>query len=66
MAAYDQAVGIMRNMPNIATAIIQKAQENGIKAGMPFEYTRTTPPLDGMPADPHPTRRYRSWHSRTI
>lgn len=37
-AAYDQAVSVMRNMPNIATAIVQKAQENSIKAGMPFEY----------------------------
>jgi len=40
MAAYDQAVGIMRNMANGATAIVQKAQENQIKAGVPFEFTR--------------------------
>jgi len=37
-AAYDQAVGIMRNMSNRASAIIQKAQAAGIKAGIPFEY----------------------------
>ncbi len=40
MAAYDQAVGIMRNMANGASAIVQKAQENNIKAGVPFEFTR--------------------------
>ena len=28
----------MRNMPNIASAIVQKAQASGIKAGIPFEY----------------------------
>jgi len=38
-AAYQQALDNMRNMPNIATAIVQKAQESGIKAGVPFEYT---------------------------
>jgi hypothetical protein len=38
VAAYDQAVGIMRNMPNIATAIVQKARESSVKGGMPFEY----------------------------
>jgi len=37
-AAYDLAVGNMRSMPNIAANIIQKAQEGGIKAGVPFEY----------------------------
>jgi hypothetical protein len=37
-AAYDQAVGIMRNMPNIANAIVQRAQASGIKAAIPFEY----------------------------
>jgi hypothetical protein len=26
-------------MPNVATAIVQKAKENNIKAGVPFEYT---------------------------
>jgi rubrerythrin len=36
--AYDQAVGIMRNIPNIANAIVQRAQASGIKGGMPFEY----------------------------
>lgn len=36
--AFDQAVGIMRNMPNNASAIVQKAQEIGIKGGIPFEY----------------------------
>jgi len=40
MAAYDQAVGIMRNMANTAAAIVQKAEENQIKAGVPFEFTR--------------------------
>ena len=40
MAAYDQAVGIMRNMANTAAAIVQKAEENKIKAGVPFEFTR--------------------------
>ena len=38
-AAYQQALDNMRNMPNIATAIVQKAQESSIKAGVPFEYT---------------------------
>jgi rubrerythrin len=38
VAAYDQAVGIMRNMPNIANAIVQRAQASGIKGGIPFEY----------------------------
>jgi len=38
-AAYQQALGHMRNMENIASAIIQKAKEGGIKAGIPFEYT---------------------------
>lgn len=38
VAAFDQAVGIMRNMPNNASAIVQKAQESGIKGGIPFEY----------------------------
>jgi rubrerythrin len=40
MGAYDQAVGIMRNMANTASAIVQKAEENKIKAGVPFEFTR--------------------------
>lgn len=37
-AAYEQALGIMRNMPNIANAIVQRAKASGIKAGIPFEY----------------------------
>lgn len=36
--SYDQAVGIMRNMPNIASAVVQKAQASGIGGGIPFEY----------------------------
>jgi hypothetical protein len=37
-AAYDQALGIMRNLSNRASSIIQKAQASGIKGGIPFEY----------------------------
>jgi hypothetical protein len=36
--AYDQALGIMRSLPNTASAIIRNAQVNRIKAGIPFEY----------------------------
>jgi rubrerythrin len=36
--AYDQAVGIMRNMSNRANTIIRQAQAAGIKGGIPFEY----------------------------
>jgi hypothetical protein len=36
--AYDQAVGIMQNMANVANTIIQKAQASGTKGGIPFEY----------------------------
>ena len=38
VAAFEEAVGFMRNMPNNASAIVQKAQESGIKGGIPFEY----------------------------
>jgi rubrerythrin len=38
VAAFDEALGFMRNMPNNASAIIQKARESGIKGGIPFEY----------------------------
>jgi hypothetical protein len=38
LAAYDEAIGIMRTIGNTAGLIIQKAQESGIKAGIPFEY----------------------------
>ena len=38
-AVYQQALGNMRNMQNIATAIIRQAKASGIKAGIPFEYT---------------------------
>ena len=37
-AAYVNAVGIMRHMSNRASAIIQNAQANKIKGGVPFEY----------------------------
>src|ERR1700730_10529884 len=37
-AAYVDAVGIMRHMSSRATAIIQNAQANKIKGGVPFEY----------------------------
>jgi len=36
--AFDQALGIMRNMPNDANDIVKKAREIKIKAGIPFEY----------------------------
>ncbi len=38
VAAFNEALGFMRNMPNNASAIVQKAQESGIKGGIPFEY----------------------------
>jgi hypothetical protein len=41
--AYFQALDTMRNMPNVATAIVQKAKENNIKAGVPFEFTGPPP-----------------------
>jgi hypothetical protein len=37
-AAYGEAVGAMRRMPNLASAIIREAEDNGIKGGIPFEY----------------------------
>jgi rubrerythrin len=37
-AAYNQALDIMRSLPNTANAIIQRAQVNRIKDGVPFEY----------------------------
>lgn len=43
IAAYTIAIARMRDMPNIATAIVQSAQTEGVKAGLPFEY--------GGPAD---------------
>jgi hypothetical protein len=41
--AYAQALDTMRTMPNVATAIIQKAKEKNIKAGLPFEFTGPSP-----------------------
>ncbi|MDO8396349.1 MAG: ferritin-like protein [Bradyrhizobium sp.] len=41
--AYSQALDTMRTMPNVATAIIQKAKEKNIKAGVPFEFTGPSP-----------------------
>jgi rubrerythrin len=41
--AYFQALDTMRNMPNVASAIIQKAKEKNIKAGVPFEFTGPSP-----------------------
>lgn len=42
-AAYDRAVGQMRQLPSVASAIVQKAQERGIKGGLPFEYAGSPP-----------------------
>ena len=42
-AAYDQAVSQMRQLPSVASAIVQKAQEGGIKGGLPFEYAGPPP-----------------------
>ncbi|NER97484.1 MAG: hypothetical protein F6J86_27155 [Symploca sp. SIO1B1] len=36
--AYDASIGIMRNMPTKATAIVQAAEGSSIKAGIPFQY----------------------------
>lgn len=38
LADYDEAIGIMRGIGNTASLIVQRAQESGIKAGIPFEY----------------------------
>jgi rubrerythrin len=38
LAAYDNAISIMQSIGNTAGLIVQKAQESGIKAGIPFEY----------------------------
>jgi rubrerythrin len=43
MAAYGDALDTMRNMPNQATAIIRKAKDNNVIAGVPFEYGGPTP-----------------------
>ncbi|MFN0126727.1 MAG: ferritin-like domain-containing protein [Verrucomicrobiales bacterium] len=44
-AAYDEAISAMRDMPGIAGAIIRKAKEANIKAGLPFQYKPVDPPL---------------------
>ena len=41
LAAYDEAIGIMRSIGNTAGLIIQNAQDSGIKAGIPFEYAES-------------------------
>jgi hypothetical protein len=38
LAAYNGALGIMRDIGNAASNIILKAQASGIKGGIPFEY----------------------------
>jgi hypothetical protein len=35
---FQTAISSMRRTPNLATAIVQKAHEVGVKAGVPFEY----------------------------
>jgi rubrerythrin len=37
-ADYDEAISAMRDMPGISNAIIRKAKEAGVKAGVPFQY----------------------------
>ncbi|WP_407114171.1 ferritin-like domain-containing protein [Bradyrhizobium sp. LMG 9283] len=39
-AAYDDAMATMQTMPNVASAIIQSAQQKGVKAGIPFEFPK--------------------------
>lgn len=36
--AYDVAIGLMRNMPSAASAIVETANRKGVKAGIPFQY----------------------------
>jgi hypothetical protein len=35
---FQTAISCMRRMPNLATAIVRKAKEVGVKPGLPFEY----------------------------
>jgi hypothetical protein len=42
-AAYDDAMATMQTLPNLASAIIQNAQQKNVKAGIPFEFPR--PPV---------------------
>jgi rubrerythrin len=42
LAAYNEAIGIMRGLGNTAGLIVQKAQAQKIKAGIPFEYAAVT------------------------
>jgi hypothetical protein len=38
LTAYNDAIGIMRSIGNTANRIVQEAEDNSIKAGIPFEY----------------------------
>ena len=42
-AAYEDALGTMRVMPNVASAIIRNAKAKNIKAGVPFEFGGPSP-----------------------
>lgn len=40
--AYDEAISVMRRMGNSASAIINEARQNNVKAGIPFEFAGPT------------------------